>query len=100
MVESTPLIHAAMPIKQSSIKDVRRIGRRTARNLQVKRGLKKLERTLSRALAANELKAAAEAATKLQQALAKAAKRHILHRNAAARQTGQASRAVNALRRK
>lgn len=83
-----------MPIIRSSIKDVRRIKRRTARNLKVKRSLKDLIKKLQKASATHDQTALKQLVPQLQKALAKAAKTDVIHHNKARRKISTAMRAM------
>jgi small subunit ribosomal protein S20 len=81
-----------MPIKRSSIKDVRRTAARTARNLKIKERLHDLSKKIKKAVVAGDAKTISALAVQLQQTLDKAAKRHILHANAASRKVSRVMR--------
>ena len=81
-----------MPIKRSSIKDVRRTATRTAHNIVIKQRLHDLSKKIKKAVVAGDAKTIATLAVQLQQTLDKAAKRHIVHANAAARKVSRVMR--------
>ena len=81
-----------MPIKRSSIKDVRRTERRTTRNRVMRDRLHDVTKKLRKALTGSDSKIVIELATQLQKALDKAAKTHVVHRNAARRKVSRAMR--------
>lgn len=78
-----------MPIKRSSIKDVRRIKTRTVRNDQSRKTIRDLTKDLKKAVAANNKEEVKKLIPKLQKTLDKAAKNHVIHRNAASRKVGK-----------
>lgn len=80
-----------MPIKKSSIKDVRRTKRRRARNVAVMSRLRGAITKVSQAKTPEETKAALIAAESL---LDKAASKNYIHRNAAARKKSRLIKAA------
>lgn len=83
-----------MPIIRSSIKDVRRIKRRTAHNAKTKKALKDLAKKLHKAIAADDKSAIKDLLPKIQKAWAKAAKTQVIHGNKANRKISAAMRAM------
>jgi ribosomal protein S20 len=84
-----------MPNKHAAIKDLRKNKRRAARNLREKTNVKSLIKQLKTLVKEGKKKEALEVANKLQQAAAKAAKRHVIHANKASRITSQAMKSVS-----
>lgn len=70
---------------KSSQKDIRRIERRTARNVQLRSRLKTLSKKLSAAKASGDTEAAKVVAKEFISALDKATKSHVIHPNKASR---------------
>lgn len=70
---------------KSSIKDIRKISRRTEHNRQIRSRLKTLTRKLREVTDGDDAAAKTEAARELVSALDKAAKTKIIHRNKADR---------------
>ncbi len=70
---------------KSSIKDIRRIARRTARNRHVRSQLKTMQKNLQTATSMENPEAVKEAARVYVSALDKAAKRNVIHPNKASR---------------
>lgn len=83
-----------MPQKKASIKDVRKIKRRLARNVQVRRTIKELIKDARTAAAKGDMAKAQEHMRSLQKAVDKAAKRGILKANTAARKKSRLSKAL------
>lgn len=84
-----------MPIKQAAIKDLRKNHKRAAKNLRLKTHLKHLTRSLTDLVKEGKANDAKETLGKLQQALAKAAKTHVLHGNNAKRKIANAFKLVH-----
>jgi small subunit ribosomal protein S20 len=87
-----------MPHQHAAIKWLRQTKKRTLKNQALKDNLEYLLRQLKKALAANDKNKASELAQKLSQALDKAAAKHVLHRNNAARKKSRLMKKVNALK--
>ena len=83
-----------MPIKRSSIKDVRRIKTRTALNLKVKGKISGLTKDIKKAMATGNKEEVLKLQSRLQQALDKAAKRHVIHRRKAGRKISRLVKAT------
>lgn len=81
-----------MPIKKSSIKDVRRTKRRRERNIAVMSRLRGAITTISKAKTPDEAQKALKAAESL---LDKAASKHYVHKNTAARKKSRLAKALN-----
>ncbi len=86
----------SMPNKHAAIKDLRKNHRRAARNARLKTHVKALERNWKPLVKEGKPAEAREAVQKLQKTAAKAAKKHVIHRNKAARLLSRAHRALNA----
>lgn len=80
-----------MPIKKSSIKDVRRTKRRRERNIGVMSRLRSAITAISKAKTPEEAKKALKAAESL---LDKAAAKNYVHKNMAARKKSRLAKAV------
>ena len=74
-----------MPNKHAAIKDLRKNKRRAARNLRVKTNIRALVKQLEQFVKDGKTNEALPVVAKLQQASAKAAKNHVIHRNKARR---------------
>lgn len=85
----------SMPNKHAAIKDLRKNHRRAARNARLKTHVKALERNWKPLLKEGKTTEVREAVLKLQKTTAKAAKKHVIHRNKAARLMSRAHRALN-----
>ncbi len=85
-----------MPNKHAAVKDLRKNERRALRNARLKTHVKSLSKQLKEAAKAGSKTEVVEAARKLQQASAKAAKNHVLHFNKTRRMTSAASKLVTA----
>lgn len=79
-----------MPNKHAAIKDLRKNKRRAARNLREKTNIRALIKQLEQFVKEGKMTEALAVTTKLQQASAKAAKNHVIHRNKARRLTSYA----------
>ncbi|MES2201453.1 MAG: 30S ribosomal protein S20 [candidate division FCPU426 bacterium] len=84
-----------MPIKKSSIKDVRRIKTRRERNIAV---MSRLRSTVAKVGKAVGPEAASAALSKAKSLLDKAASKNHLHHKTAARKKSRLARAVNKLK--
>ena len=85
-----------MPIIKSAIKRVRQTKSATARNNVVKRRLKDAQRQIDSALASGSKKDLPQLMSKLQSQLDTAVKKHLLHKNNAARTKQRYSAMVKA----
>ena len=74
-----------MPNKHAAIKDLRKNRKHAAHNAKIKMNVKQLLKQAQTLITAGKLKEAREVALKLQQAVDKAAKNHVLHKNKASR---------------
>lgn len=83
-----------MPNKHAAIKDLRKNLKRADRNKRLKTHVKALSQRLQSAIKEGKKAEALEAAKKLQQIVAKAAKNHIVHANKASRKVSSAHRAL------
>lgn len=83
-----------MPIKQAAIKDLRKNHKRAAQNLRMKTHIKHLTRSFTDLIKEGKAGEAKEALSKLQQALAKGVKTHILHKNNAQNKVASAFKKV------
>ncbi|KAA0206700.1 hypothetical protein EDM68_01185 [Candidatus Uhrbacteria bacterium] len=79
-----------MPNKHAAIKDLRKNKRRAARNLREKTNVKALTKQLKALVKDGKKTEALALVAKLQQASAKAAKKHVIHRNKSRRLTSMA----------
>jgi len=79
---------------KSSQKDIRRIERRTARNVQLRSRLKTLTKKVNTAKASGDNEAAKAAAKELISALDKATKSHVIHPNKASRYKASCAKLV------
>lgn len=86
-----------MPIIRSSVKDLRRTARRTARNRAAKGKLRSSLKRVRAALAANQQEGAAQAMALATPSIDRAVSKGILHQNAAARQKSRLMRQLNRL---
>lgn len=84
-----------MPIKHAAIKDLRKSNKRAARNLRLKTHVKHLTRALADLVKDGKAAEVKVALPKLQQALDKAAKNHVLHNNNAERKVASAFKLAN-----
>ena len=80
-----------MPNKTAAKKSLRKSNRQFARNEQVRRRITYLAKQITKATTGKDSRQALELLRQLQQALDKAAKRHIIHRNTAARTKSRVS---------
>ena len=87
----------SMPNKHAAIKDLRKNERRAARNARMKTHLKALDRHFQGLLKEGKAKEAKQLAEKLQQALSKAAKNAVIHKNKAARRLSATHQALKKL---
>ncbi|HEU0051230.1 MAG TPA: 30S ribosomal protein S20 [Patescibacteria group bacterium] len=87
-----------MPNKQAAMKAFRQTKKRTAKNRRVKTHLKALTHEVLTLIKAGKKQEAAGASKKLQQALGKAAKEHVIHKNKAAHHTSSVQKAVAAMK--
>jgi small subunit ribosomal protein S20 len=83
-----------MPNTKSAIKDVRRNARRRAVNLAVLDKIKKAEKAVRKNLTAGKLDEAKKALQQAYSALDKAAKKHVIHANNAARNKSRLTKLV------
>jgi small subunit ribosomal protein S20 len=81
----------------SALKRHRQSEKRRVRNKQLKTQLKHIVRTVRGSVDQKDKKASAEGLADASRALAKAASKGVIHRNAAARKIARLSRAVHAL---
>jgi small subunit ribosomal protein S20 len=81
----------------SALKRHRQSEKRRVRNKQLKTQLKHIVRTVRASVDQKDQKAAADGLAGASRALAKAASKGVIHRNAAARKIARLSRAVHAL---
>ncbi len=72
-----------MPNKHAAIKDLRKNHKHAANNLRMKTHVKALTKQMKVLVAEGKKKEALEMTPKLQQAIAKASKKHVLHANKA-----------------
>jgi len=86
-----------MPIIKSSMKDLRRTVRRTARNRAVKGKLRSSIKGVRVALASNKADAAQQQLAQATPIIDRAVSQGILHKNAAARQKSRLMRHLNRL---
>jgi small subunit ribosomal protein S20 len=86
-----------MPIIRSSMKDLRRTARRTARNRAVKGKLRSSIKRVRVALASNQADAAKQHLAEAAPIVDRAVTQGILHKNAAARQKSRLMRQLNRL---
>lgn len=86
-----------MPIIKSSMKDLRRTARRTARNRAVKGKLRASIKGVRVALAASKADAAQQQLAQATPTIDRAVSQGILHKNAAARQKSRLMRHLNRL---
>lgn len=84
-----------MPNKHAAIKDLRKNKKRAARNLRTKTNVKALMKLMKELVKDGKKKEALELMPKLQQAVAKAGKNHVMHVNKAARKISSAQRLMN-----
>ena len=81
----------------SALKRHRQSEKRRVRNKQLKTQLKHIVRTVRASVDQKDQKAASDGLAGASRALAKAASKGVIHRNAAARKIARLSRAVHAL---
>ena len=84
-----------MPNKHAAIKDLRKSRKRALRNLRIKTHVKSLTKQFSSLLKEGKKSEATELSKKLQQALAKAGKKHVFHANKASRRISSVFRTLN-----
>jgi len=84
-----------MPNKTAAKKSFRKAGRQYARNEQVRFRIAYLTKQITKATAGQDSKQALELLKQLQQTLDKAAKRHVIHPNTAARTKSRVAVRVN-----
>lgn len=82
----------SMPNKHAAMKDLRKNRKHAAKNARMKIHVKALTHQLSALLKEGKAKDASEVARKLQQALDKSAKNHVVHANKAARKKAQSAK--------
>lgn len=85
-----------MPNKHAAEKDLRKNKRRAALNVRVRKNVKALWKQSRELLAEGKKKEAAEKVKSLQQAIDKATKTHVIHRNEARRRKSTLMRLVSA----
>ncbi len=85
-----------MPNTHAAIKDLRKNKRRAARNLREKTNVKALAKQIKALAKEGKGTEALALVAKLQQASAKAAKKHVIHRNKARRITSMAMKLASA----
>mgnify|MGYP001561702302 CR=1 FL=1 len=85
-----------MPNKHAAEKDLRKNKRRAAHNLRIRKNVKALWKAGRELITQGKKNEAAEKIKILQQALDKAAKRHVIHVNKARRQKSALMKLVNA----
>ncbi|OGY91424.1 MAG: 30S ribosomal protein S20 [Candidatus Komeilibacteria bacterium RIFCSPLOWO2_02_FULL_48_11] len=83
-----------MPIKQSAVKELRKTKKRTARNRSAKSNIKDALKKVTKALQSKDIVAARAAAQEAVKILDKAAAKHIIHRNKAARKKSRVFAAI------
>ena len=79
-----------MPNKHAAIKDLRKSQKRQAHNNRIKTNIKALTKQVEEAAKAGKADELKALASKLQQAVAKAAKENVFHKNRASRKTSKA----------
>jgi small subunit ribosomal protein S20 len=79
-----------MPNKHAAIKDLRKSQKRQAHNNRIKTNIKALTKQLDELAKAGKTDELKALASKLQQAVAKAAKENVFHKNRASRKTSKA----------
>lgn len=84
-----------MPIKKSSIKDVRRTKRRRERNIAV---ISRMRSAISKVTKAKSPEEASAAFKEAERLLDKAAQKNHLHRKTASRKKSRMARAINKLK--
>jgi len=84
-----------MPIIKSSVKDLRRTGRRTERNRAAKGKLRSSLKATRAALESGKVEAAAAALTQATPIIDRAVGKKVLHKNAAARHKSRLMRRLN-----
>lgn len=84
-----------MPNKAAAKKALRKGKRQFARNEQVRRRISYLAKQITKATVGKDSKQALALLREFQQALDKAAKRHVIHPNTAARTKSRAARRVS-----
>lgn len=87
-----------MPIKQASIKDLRKSKKRTTRNEGVRRQMAHLVKTLEGLIAEKKVPDVSAAFVAVTKQIDKAAKVGILHGNTAARIKSRLAKRINALK--
>ena len=87
-----------MPIKKAAKKAWRQAVKRTERNLQVKKKVEFLSRSINKALKDKKLEEAEKFFLEIQKTLDKAAKTHVFHANKSARKKSRIKKAINALK--
>lgn len=87
-----------MPHQHAAVKWLRKTKKRTIKNQALKDNLEYLLRQLKKTLVAKDKTKALEIAQKLSQALDKAATKHIIHKNNAARKKSRIMKKVNVLK--
>jgi len=83
-----------MPIKQSAIKELRKTKKRTSRNRSTKSNIKDALKKVTKALQSKNIEAARAAAIEAVKILDKAAARHVIHHNKAARKKSRVFAAI------
>lgn len=89
-----------MPIKQAAKKALRQSQKHQEKNLAMRNTYKWLVKETLDSVKAKALKKALETLIKATKAVDKAAKKHLIHRNKAARIKSQLNRAVNTIEKK
>lgn len=87
-----------MPIKQAAKKALRQAKKRAVRNLGMAKKIEYIAKQIKRAVEGKNAADAAKLFGDLQQALDKAAKRHVIHANKGARTVSRWSKKINALK--
>ena len=87
-----------MPNKHAAIKDLRKSKKRANANSRMKTHMKTLTRQLKDLVKEGKKTEAQTVVRTLQQALAKAAKTNVLHRNSASRKLSSATKMVSKLK--
>ncbi len=83
-----------MPNKHAAIKDLRKNKTRAARNSRMKTHLRSLDRSWKAVLKEGKIDEAKDMMKKLQQALSKAAKNAVIHKNKASRRLSSMHKAI------
>ncbi len=87
-----------MPNKHAAAKALRQTKKHTSKNFRMKSHIRALTHKVKDLINAGKKEEAIQAGRKLQQAIAKAAKTHLLHKNTAGNKTSSIQKALNTMK--